>query len=34
MLRPCKKTKKAVEYDADGDTKCNWHIWNDYPKPW
>ena len=27
-FRPCKGTKKAVEYKGDGHTNCNWHTRN------
>ena len=26
--RNCKRTKKVVEYESDGDTNCNWYAWN------
>ena len=32
VLRHCLRTKKAVEYERDDDTNCNWHASNDYQK--
>ena len=29
VLELCKRTKKAVEYESEGDAKCNWGTWND-----
>ena len=26
--RACKRTKKATEHEDDGDTNCNWCVWN------
>ena len=28
MLRPCQRTKKAVEHAGDSDNNCRWCIWN------
>ena len=28
VLRPCQKTKEAVEHKNDSATSCNWHAWN------
>ena len=28
VLRPCQRTKKAVEHEGDGDTTYNWHARN------
>ena len=28
ILRRYRRTKKAVEHEGDGDTKCNWRTWN------
>ena len=28
VLGLCQGTKKAVEHEGDGDTKCNWCSWN------
>ena len=32
ILEPCQRTKKVVEYEGDGDTKCNWRTWKDPEK--
>ena len=32
VLRPCQRTKKAVEQVSDGDTNCSWYTWNDSHK--
>ena len=29
VFPPCKRTKKAVEYDDDGDANSSWSTWND-----
>ena len=28
VLRPCQRTKKAVEHKDDSDINCNWYTWN------
>ena len=27
-LKPCQRTKKAVEHEDDGDTNCGWCSWD------
>ena len=29
VLRHSQRTKKAEEYEKDGDTNCDWSTWND-----
>ena len=28
ILRPCQRTKKAMEHDGMCDINCNWYAWN------
>ena len=28
VLGSCRRTKKTVEHEGDGDTNCNWCPWN------
>ena len=34
VRRPYQRSKKAVEYEGDGDTNSNWRTWNGFPKAW
>ena len=33
-LRPCQRTKKAMERKGEGDTTCNWWTWHILKKAW
>ena len=28
ILWPCQGNKKAMEFEVDGDSNCNWYVWN------